>query len=254
MKFRAFVNTTAGAVLLLASTLGAGAAEIRVLSAPAVRPVLTELAPMFERTSGHRLAIQFMFAPELKRRLDAGEPFDLAIYTPAVIEDVIKQGRITAGTRVDIARTGMGVAVRAGATKPDISSAEMFRSALRNASSIAYAGDGTSGAYFMGLVDRLGLADELKPKLKPSSGNPLSAVLSGEAEIAILNIPPILDERGAALVGPLPAELQNWIGYAAGIGAVSREVSAGRELIRFLTSEAAASVLKSKGMEPAASP
>ena len=238
-----------GFMILLAQGLAAEAAEIKVLSAVAIGPAVQELGAQFERKTGHKLVMQFGPVGTLKRQIEGGEVFDVVIVTAALIDDLIKQGKIAADTRTDFARSGIGVAVRAGTPKPDVSSTDAFKRTLLSAKSVAYAREGVSGAYFITLLDRLGIADDMKAKLKPIDGNPVKAVVSGEAEIAVANIPPILDEPGLELAGALPSELQNYIGFTAALGSAAQSAEAGKALIGFLTSEGAVTVIKAKGME-----
>jgi molybdate transport system substrate-binding protein len=141
--------------------------------------------------------------------------------------------------------------VRTGVAKPDISSIEAFKRTLLDTTSVAHSREGPSGVYFMRLLDRLGIAEQMKPKLRPmSASGAVKALAKGEAELLVLVIPLILTEHGVEFVGPLPAELQTWIVLTAGIGTATKEAAAGRALIKFLTSETAASVIKAKGMEP----
>jgi molybdate transport system substrate-binding protein len=234
----------------------ANAAEIKVLSSSALNGVMAELAPQFELATGHKLAIQFGASATLKRRIDGGETPDVAILTPALIDDLVKQDKIAPDTRANISRSGVGVAVRAGAPKPDISTVESFKKALMTAGSIGYtdpALGGLSGVYTAGLLERLGIAAELKPKTKLTSNAPhalAEAVAKGEIEIGLIQISEIVPEPSLQLVGPFPPELQNFSIFTAGMLVNSKEPEAGRALIKFLVSPAALSVIKAKGMEP----
>ena len=168
--------------------------------------------PIFERASGHKLVTKFELTPAVKRQIEAGMEFDVAIANPSHIDDLIKQGKMSAGSRVDIARFGVGVGVRAGAPKPDIASLAAFKQALIGAKSIAYVGEGTSGTFVRGLLDRLGITQAVKDKLKPAGVTAsLAAVAGGEAEIVLMPVPLILSHSGVELAGSLPAELQEHI-------------------------------------------
>jgi molybdate transport system substrate-binding protein len=243
---------------LSVATLGvvADAAEIKILSSAALNGVMAELVPQFERATGHKLAIQFGAAATLKRRIDGGETPDVAILTPALIDDLVKQGKIVPDTRANISRSGVGVAVRAGAPKPDVSTVDSFKKALMAARSIGYtdpALGGLSGVYTAGLLERLGIAAELKPKTKLTSNAPhalAEAVIKGEIEIGLIQISEIVPEPGLQLAGPFPPELQNFSVFTAALLADSKEPEASRALIKFLVSPAALSVIKAKGMEP----
>lgn len=242
-----------GVMFLLAQGHAAQAAEIKVLSVLGLKTSLDELGPQFERTTGHKLMIKYEVSAALKRQIDAGETFDVALILPGILDDLLKQGKVAAGTRTDISRAAVGVAVRKGAPKPDIGSAEALKRTLLNAKSIAYSGEGATGIYFKGLLERLGIAAETNPKLKPfGAGAVVPPVAKGEVELAVISIPIILAEPGAELVGTLPKELQHYIVYTAGISAAAKEADAAQALLKHLTMPAAMSVMKSKGLEPVA--
>ena len=240
-----------GLIILLTQGVAAEAAEIKVLSANAMGGVINELGPQFERATGHKLVIQYEVVGVLKRQIDAGETFDVAILTTPLIDDLVKAGKIAAATRADIARSGIGVIVRTGASKPDIGSADAFKRALLDAKSISYAKEGAIATYLASLFERLGVAEQMKAKTKhlPVAGGAAQLVADGEAELGIVGstIRPV---PGAELLGPLPPELQNYIGYTGGVGAAAKEGEASKGLLNFLQAPAAVPVLKAKGMEP----
>jgi len=235
----------------------AAAAEIKVLTAGAFKQVLLALVPDFERTSGNKVIVDNDTVGALTKRIEGGETFDLAVLTPAAVDALASKGKLVAGSRANLARVGVGVVVKEGAAKPDIGSVDAFKRALLAAKSIAYidpAAGGSSGIYVAGLLDKLGIAAEIKPKAKLIPGGAVAEhVARGEAELGIHQISEILPVKGVTLVGPLPAEIQNYTVYAAGLGAQAKESDAARALIKALTGPAAAEVLKSKGMEPAGS-
>lgn len=233
-------------LFLLAQSLAAQAAEVKVFSGGGFRSVVTELAPVFERTTGHKVVATFDSNDGLERRIKAGESFDvLLIGTPTF--DVLGD-KIARAPRVVVGRAGLGVAVRAGTPRPDITSADALKRALLGANSVSYVGDGLSGVLFVALLDRLGIAEPMKPKLKPTGvANVVKAVASGEADLVVHVIPGILAERGVELVGPVPAEIQSYIDLTAGLSAAPKEPEAGKALITFLTSDAAIPVIKAKG-------
>ena len=247
------VRASAAILALGALLTNVHAAELKVLSGNGARAAVRELASQFERASGHKVALRFEVNAELKRKIEAGETFDVAILNPPVIEDLIKQGKIVAGTRADIGRAGLGVAVRAGAPKPDIGSVEAFKRALLNANSVAYPGEGASGVYFAGLVDRLGIAAEMKSKMRPMPAeDTVEVVARGDADMVVVVVASrIYDVEGVDPVGPLPAELQTMIGFAAALGAAAKEVDAAKALIRFVSAPDAAPTLTAKGVTPA---
>ena len=244
-----------GAFLLLASVAMVEAAEVKVLSTPTLKTVLDDLGPQMERDTGHRLVIRFDSAAALKRQIEAGDPFDVTILLPPLIDDLIKQGKIAEGTRADIARTGAGVAIRAGAPKPDVSSVAALKQVLLNAKSISYAEDSASGRYFAGLLERLGIAAEVRPRLKAvPGGGVVEAVAKGEAELTVITIPNIVGVPGVEVAGLLPAELQNYTVFTAGVGADARDREAARSLIKFLLAPEATPMFAAKGMERASPP
>jgi molybdate transport system substrate-binding protein len=241
------------AVALVASLMlpasGSDAAEIRLLSGNGARAAVRELVAQFERASGHRVAIRFEVNAALKRRIEAGEAFDAVVLNPPVLDDLVAQGRIAPGTRADIGRAGLGVGVRAGAPKPDIGSVAAFRRALLDAGSVAYPGEGASGIYFVGLLDRLGIAAEMAPKLRPMAAeDTVEVVARGEAEMVVVVAPRIFDAAGVEFAGLIPPELQTWIGFVAGVGASAREPEAAKALVRYLSAPEAAPVLERVGI------
>ena len=246
---------TAVAVITAATLLPAlaNAAEIKVLTAGAMKAVVIALQPGFEAASGHKLVIDNDTAGGLAKRVGGGEAFDVAIITPGVIDDLIKSGKIAAGSRFDAAKVGVGVAIKQGAPKPDISTVEAFKRLLLAAKSVGYIdpkSGGSSGIYFAGLLQKLGIADEIKPKERLQMGGYVAELVAkGEAEIAVHQISEILPVKGVVFAGPLPAEIQSYTVYAAGLSATARDATAARALIEHLKGTAAADVLKQKGME-----
>ena len=240
--------------VMLAQAAVAHAGEIKVLSTSGMRSVVEELAPQFERTTGHTLNLTFGTTSAVRSQIEAGEPFDVAILGAPFIDALITQGRLRADTRTDVARSGIGIAVRAGAPKPDISTVEALKRALLDTPSIVYNKDATSGIYFASLLQRLGIADAMQPKTKFfGSGFAAELVAKGEAEMAVQAMSDHLAVQGVELVGPLPAEVQNYIVFTASVGANVKDPSPAKELIKFLTAPSAVSVLKTKGLEPGSS-
>jgi molybdate transport system substrate-binding protein len=242
------------AISVLAPSNGARAAELKVLSSTALKAAMEVLAPQFEHTSEYKLAITYGPSAGLKPRIEAGEPFDLALITPASIDDLIKQGRIEPGSRLNIGRTGIGVAIRAGAPRPDIGTTAAFRRALLDAKSITYgdpARGGLSSVYFIGLLERLGIADQIKAKAKLGTASEgVRPVATGEAELGIGQASEIPLVPGVELLGPFPAELQSYTEVTAGVAAHAKEADGAKALIKFLTAPSAGTVFKAKGFEP----
>jgi molybdate transport system substrate-binding protein len=236
---------------------GAAAAEIKVLTAGAFKQVLLVLVPDFEKQTGHKVVLENDTVGALTKRIEGGEAFDLAVLTPAAVNDLSTKGKFVAGSRTNLGRVGVGVVVKEGAPKPDISSVDAFKKTLLAAKSVAYidpAAGGSSGIYVAGLLDKLGVAADVKPKAKLIPGGAVAEhIARGEAEIGIHQISEILPVKGITLVGPLPADIQNYTVYAAGLGTNGKESEAAKALLKTLSGPAAADVLKSKGMEPAGS-
>jgi molybdate transport system substrate-binding protein len=235
----------------------AAAAEIKVLTAGAFKQVLVALVPDFERQTGHKVTLENDTVGALTKRIEGGEAFDVAVLTPAAVNDLSSKGKLVAGSRANLARVGVGVMVKAGAPVPDISTVDAFKRALLAAKSVAYidpASGGSSGIYVAGLLDKLGIADQIKPKAKLKQGGYVAdLIVKGEAELGIHQISEIVPVKEVTLVGPLPAEIQNYTVYAVGLGAQAKDGDAAKALIKALTGPAAADVLKSKGMEAAGS-
>ena len=225
-------------------------AELKVWTARAIATVLAEIGPEFERTTGYRLSITSDLPPAFARRFSAGEPFDVIVSGSATIDEWSKAGRILPETRTDIARSGIGVEVKAGAAKPDISSVEAFKRALLAAKSIAFLRVG-SGIHVAGLVDRLGIAEAIKAKVtRPESDIVSELVAKGEVELGIVVITQILTTPGVELVGPLPSEVQSYVTFTGAVSATSKTPEAARQLITFLTGATARPVMRKQGMEP----
>jgi len=234
---------------------GAGhveAAEIKVLSAGAVRAILTALAPAFERETGLKVAMTFGTVGVVRQKL-ATEPVDVVIMSDTALEEAIKQGRVEAASRADIARTGIGVGVREGAPRPDISTSEALKQALLAAKSLTYvdpAQGGTSGIHFAAVLQRLGIADAVKSKttLVPG-GYPAELVARGEVEMVVHQISEILPVKGVTLVGPLPRDVQKVTTYSAGVPAKAEMVEAAHAFIEFLESPSAKPKFAAAGLD-----
>jgi molybdate transport system substrate-binding protein len=248
MKISLLTAATASASIVLG--LSATAAEVNVIGVNPMKGVVQEVGAKFERDTGHKLLTKFVSGPVVKREIDGGAPFDVAISAAPVIDELIKEGKIDAATRTELAYAGVAMGVRAGAPKPDIESVEAFKRTLLQAKSIAYSAEGPSGVHFRSVLDRLGIADEVKPKLKPLAGEALArAVPNGEAELIISTMPDILVD-GTTPVGPLPPELQTYVRFVAGVKSQAKESEAAKALISYLAAPEAVAIIKAKGMEP----
>ena len=221
-----------------ACALSAQAADIKVLSAGAVKNVVTELAETFREETGHTVVLTPETAGAIRRKVTEGDPSDVIIATDTVLEQLAATARVVAETRADIARTGIGVAVRAGAPLPDISTPEAFKRAVLATTSLVYldpASSATSGIHVAGVLQRLGIADAVRSKtLLWPGGYAAEALVTGRAELCIHQISEILPVKGVTLVGPLPRELQKITTYAAALSARAAAPEAGRAFIAFV--------------------
>jgi molybdate transport system substrate-binding protein len=234
------------------------AADITVVSGGAFKQVLTALIAQYEKETGNEVSsIYQTVGQHLALIRDGKEQFDVAILTPEAIEGLAKDGKVVPGTRADLAKVGVGVVVKAGAPLPDISTDEAFKHALLAAKSVAYIdpkAGGSSGIYVDGLLQRLGIADQVHAKAVLVQGGAVADhIADGEAEIGVHQISEILPVAGVTLVGPLPADIQNFTVYSAGVGAAAKDQAAARGFVEFLTGSHAVPIFKAKGMEPAAS-
>jgi len=233
-------------------------AEITVMASLAFKAAYLELVPQFEAASGHKVTTLWVPSVDMRTRLKQGEVVDLVIMSRGAIEE-LPAGVVAPNGITNLAKAGVGVAVKKGAPKPDISTPEAFKQALLNAKSIAWsdpAAGGASGVHFAKVIDRLGIADQVKAKTKhpPPSGNTANLVVAGEAELAVQQEPEVMSVAGVDMVGPLPGDLNNITIYAAGIGAGSQQSDAANALIRFLHTPEAQAVFKAKGLKPADAP
>ena len=243
----------AAAVALLAQVATASAAEVKLYSTVAFQGVLDELAPQFQKATGNKLTITYGLAAQLAQRIQSGEAADVAILTRAGIDTLVKDGKIAAKSDATLASASMALAAKAGAPKPDISTPEAFKRALLAAKSIASgdpAGGGASSVYFSKLLDRMGIAEEVKGKMKiaPSGKLPAALVAAGDAELGAMQTSELLP--GTELVGVFPGDLNNVTVFALGLTTNASDTNAAGALITFLESKEAAAVYKAKGLYP----
>jgi len=248
-------RTVVAAIVALPLSIAAHAEEIKVLSTQGVEGAYRELVPQFEKASGHKVTTIFTGTVDAQKRLAAGETYDLIIMAGPAIDDLIKAGTVAPGSRVDLARSGVGVAVRAGAPKPDIHSTEALKKTLLAARSIGYS-TGPSGVYLADLFRRLGIADQVKSKLRqtPTGVFVGSLLASGEVEIGFQQVSELAHYPGIDYVGPLPADIQNVTVFSIGMRVGVKPADAANAWVAFLTSPAAAAVFRNKSMEPAGAP
>ena len=252
MKVRRMLFTASLTLaLVFVQAIEAQAADVRVLCSNGLKAVFEELAPQFERSTGHKIVVTYGLAAGFKQQIDAGAAVDVAILTPALIDDLIKSGKMAADSRTVIARTGLGVMIKTGARKPDVRTTDSFKKALLDAGSIAYAREGASGVAFAALIEKLGIAETLKAKLKPTAtGEEVnSLVVGGGVQYGILPLSEILGVKGAELGGMFPADVQTYITMATAVASNAKQPAAGRDLIKFLMAPSATAVVKAKGME-----
>jgi molybdate transport system substrate-binding protein len=226
---------------------------MKVIASNGVKGALEELAPAFEREAGDRLVIAWGLGAALKREIEAGAAFDLAILASAGIDDLVKQGKIAAVGRAPIARSATGVGIRQGAPRSDIGTPEALKRTLRSAKSITWAREGAGGVYFAGLLERIGLADEMKPKtvLAPSGAEVCRLLAGGEAQYGVLLVNELMFVPRVEVLASLPHELQGYTTFHAGVAAASKNAKGATALIEFLRRPASAAVFKAKGQEPA---
>ncbi|MGA2712879.1 MAG: substrate-binding domain-containing protein [Bryobacteraceae bacterium] len=238
-------------VSLLAQSTPTQASTLHVFASNGMRAVVEQLQPECQRTIGHPLAIEYGSTAGLMKKIESGAPFDVAILTSDAIATLVKENKLDAGTRADLARSGIGVGIRKGSPKPNIATAEAFKQTLLAAKSITYARDGASAVYLVKIYDRLGITNEVNSKLilTDGSGPATAKVAAGEATLVLTLISEIMPEPGDEVVGPLPAELQSYINFAIGAGSKTSNAEAARALIALLKGPTAAPVYKAKGME-----
>jgi molybdate transport system substrate-binding protein len=250
-------RTLAILIALLAATAAARAAEINAFVSTAIKTVTDELLPPFERANGHTIRASYAPSGALIPRFERGEPVDVFLTDRTALDALIRQGKIVGG-RTDLARTGIGIAVRKGAPRPDVSSAQALRRALLAAKTVGYAapsGGSITAAHVMGVFERLGIAAEVAPKARLAAGGPNGRVSvlvsSGQAEIGFQQVSELMSNPEVDVIGMLPAELQQITIYSAGVTTSAREPEAARALIRALTAPSAAPVYNAKGLDPA---
>jgi molybdate transport system substrate-binding protein len=246
----AAVASLFGLVFVMSPITNLHAAELKVLAGGSMTGALNELGPQFERASGHKLTIHFDSTPNLIK-LATSAPFDLGVVPVDVFKNAEAKARFASGPTTDIARVGYGVAVRAGAPKPDVSTPDALKKTLLDAQSVAFLPASAAGAYVSGVFERLGIGEAMKAKTKPqtATGDIAKAVAKGDAELGVFLINVLMDP-GVELAGPFPTELQNDLVFTSGVAADTKEAEAAKAFIAYLKTPAAVAVIKAKGMEP----
>jgi len=244
----------AAIILALLTISGASAAEINALFTTAMKAAIDELMPQFERASGHKVLITYGPSGGLARRLNEGQPADLIMLASTELDELIKQGKVAPG-RTDVAGTAIGICVKKGAPRPDVSSAAALKRALLAAKTVAHtapAGGGITAAHIMLMFEKLGIAIEMAPKVRLAAGGPNGRVSvlvsSGEAEIGLQQVSELMSNPEVDVIGMLPADLQQLTIYSAGITTNAKQTDAANALIKFLAAPAAMPVFRAKGL------
>jgi molybdate transport system substrate-binding protein len=242
------IVAAAAAVILPTMTF---AAELKVLSTQATEDTYRELVPQFEKATGHKVATIFTGTLDAQKRLAAGENYDMIIMASPAIDAQIKAGKVVSGSRVDLAKSGVGAAVPKGAPKPDISTTEALKKTLLAAKSIGYS-TGPSGVYMISLFEKLGLMDQVKPKLKqtPTGVFVGTIIANREVEVGFQQVSEVGNFPGVDYVGPLPADVQQMTVFSSGIVVDAKEAEPARALVKFLTTPEAGAAFRKRGMEP----
>jgi molybdate transport system substrate-binding protein len=245
------VTAALGAAGFLILAGMADAAEIKVLASNAIKEAYLELAPQFEKASENKVVTTWAGTNDIMKRMAAGETFDLVIMAGNSLDELIKRGNIVPGSRVDLVKSGVGVAVRTGAPKPDIGSSDALKKSLLSAKSIGLS-TGPSGVYVASLFQRMGISDEIKPKIKQvQPGVPVGTIIaSGEAEIGFQQVSELIHFAGINYIGPLPADVQHITVFSGGIHTGAKQSDAAKALVKFITAPAAVPVIKKHGLEP----
>ena len=241
------ILSAAAAGLCVIAATAAQAAEIRAFVTGAARGAYETLAPQFESASGHKLITTYDLPPALVRKIEAGEPYDVVIRSYDV-EGLITQGKLVADSRTVLGRVGIGVAIQKGVPKPDFSTVGAFKRALIGAKGIATSGEGSSGRYILTLLDRLGIAEQVKPKIRSDGSAKLLA--RGEVDFAVTGLPPLVGAPDIEWLGYLPEEIQSWLVFSGGVSTSAKEPDAGRALLNYFKTPQALAVFMANGLEP----
>lgn len=242
-------------VSVLLSALPAGgplaAAELKIFGSRVTKVMVGELAPELKRRTGLDPVVIADVAAVMKRRIEQGEPFDLAVLVDFQIDDLIKAGKLAGDTRVDLMRSGIGVAVQRGARKPEIGTVEALKRTLLEAKSITYLKEGASTIQIERLIEQWGMKDALASKtIKAPTESVSEMVAEGKVEIGIIVIPNIMSVPGAEVVGPFPDEIQSWVVFTGAVAATSANAAAAQDLLRLLKAPTTAPLMRSKGLDP----
>jgi molybdate transport system substrate-binding protein len=247
---RAFPVLAAATLAVLLLTGTSQAAEIKVIASNGLTEVLTALGPQFEKATGDKLVIHYDVSNVLKKAVMDGEPFDVLILTGPVMNDMVQAGKVTPASRAGIARSGVGIAYKTGAPKPDVHDATAFKNTMLAAKSVAYTTEGASGQYFISVCEKLGIGDQIKAKAKVLQGGRVAELVAkGDAEFAAQQISELLPVAGVSIVS-FPAELQSFTSFQGATGSASMQPAGAAALMKFLTDPKNAQLIRAKGMEP----
>lgn len=251
MRSIVFAFTKLVVAIVMISTTTAHAAEIKLIASNAMKEIVLDLMPGFERSTGHKVTAIWGGTEAITKRISSGEPVDIVLIAAPNIDKLIAEGRLVEGSRADVAKSGVGVAVRAGLPKPDISSGEAVKSAVLAANSVAYS-SGPSGYYLADLFMKMGITDQIKEKVKqtPSGVQVGELVARGEAELGFQQVSELLHIKGIHYLGPLPPEIQHTTVFSAGLHTAAAAPEVAKALVKFLTGPEAAPVIRKSGMEP----
>lgn len=250
MKLRFIALAVSAAGFVFAQSPAPGPLHLFVSSG--IRPVVEQLQPQIEKAAGRPLMMEFGTTASLRQKIESGQAFDAAVLTTEVMDDLAKKGKISAAGLTGVARAGIGMGVRSGQPKPDIHTPDAIKNTLLHAKSVTYAQEGASRTYLEMMYDKLGIADQIKPKVILTGGSAISGekVAKGESDIILTLISEILPVQGVQLVGPLPSEFQHYVAFTAGLNPNSKNADSAKALLKTLGGPGVAPVLKSKGMEP----
>jgi molybdate transport system substrate-binding protein len=251
MKSLVSVLTRALAAATLVGATTAQAAEIKVIASAAIKAVVLELIPAFEKASGHKVSITWAGTEAITKRISGGEVVDVVLIAAPNIERLIQEAKLVAGSRADVAKSGIGVVVRAGLPKPDISSGEAVKKAVLEAKSVAYS-SGPSGFYLADLFKKMGIADQIKDKVKqtPSGVQVGEVVARGEVDLGFQQVSELLHIKGIQYLGPLPPDIQHTTVFSAALHAAAAAADAAKALVKSLTAPEAGPIVRKHGMEP----
>ena len=227
------------------------AADITLLASTGVSSMMKVVIQDFEKQTGHHVKVSYDTSNLLMKRIQSNESVDLVILTAPLIDELMQSGKVQAGSRVDLAKSGIGVAIQSGKTKPDISSPESLKKALLETTSVAYTATGASGIYFSKVIDQLGIGEQVRAKSKTPAGGIIAEIVAkGDAEMGVQMISELTGVKGTQLVGPLPGNLQMFTVFSAGVMKDAKDPQLLQSLIKFLTTPESLAVYKKQGMEP----